>query len=47
MFKWCPPAHEGEPLQHEGAGLLHTSGVRAPVLQTKVGEIPEDVQSLT
>lgn len=41
------PAHEGEPLQHEGAGLLHTSSVRAPVLQAEVGEIPEDVQSLT
>lgn len=41
------PAHEGEPLKHESAGLLHTTGVRAPVLQAKVGEIPEDVQSLT
>lgn len=44
---WCQPAHEGEPLQHEVAGLLYTSGVGAPVLQTKVGEIPEDVQAFT
>lgn len=42
-----PPAHEGEPLKHESAGLLHTAGVGAPVLQAEIGEIPEDVQSLT
>lgn len=40
------PAQEGEPLQHEVAGFLHTSTVRAPVLQAEVGEIFEDIQSL-
>lgn len=43
----CPPAHEGEPLQHEVAGFLHTLSVRAPVFQTKISEIFEDVQSFT
>lgn len=43
----CLPAHEGQPLQHEGAGLLHTPSVGAPVFKTKVGEAPENVQSLT
>lgn len=42
---WCQPAHEGQPLQHEGAGLLDAPGVRAPVLQAKVGEILENVQA--
>lgn len=43
---WCRPAHEGEPLQHEVACLFYTSSVGAPVLQTEIGKILEDVQTL-
>lgn len=43
----CIPAHEGEPLQHEAACLLYTSGVWAPMFQTKISEVSEDVQSFT
>lgn len=44
---WCRPAHEGEPLQHEVACLFYASSVGAPVLQTEIGKILEDVQTLT
>lgn len=43
---WCRPAHEREPLQHEVACLFYTSSVGAPVLQTEIGKILEDVQTL-
>lgn len=41
-----PPAHEGEPLEQEGARLLHATRVRAPVLQAVVAKVSEDVQTL-
>lgn len=41
------PAQEGEPLQHEAACLLHALRIGAPVLQAVVGEVPQDVQTLT
>lgn len=40
------PAHEGEPLQHEVACLFYASSVGAPVLQTEIGKILKDVQTL-
>lgn len=43
---WCRPAHEGEPLQHEAARLFYASSVGAPVLQTEIGKILKDVQTL-
>ena len=41
-----PPAHEGQPFQQEVPGLLQALGVRAPVLQAVVGEVPKDIQPL-
>lgn len=42
----CPPAKKGEPLKQEAPGPLHTLRVGAPVLQSVVCEVPQDVQAL-
>lgn len=41
------PAQEGEPLQQEAACLLDALRVGAPVLEAVVGEVSQDVQTLS
>ncbi|RUS84989.1 hypothetical protein EGW08_007234, partial [Elysia chlorotica] len=40
------PVQEGEPLEQEAPRVLHPLEVGAPVLQAKVAEVPEHVQTL-